>query len=378
MILSMKETNRISQQEVVDFKPHSIIREVDIPSVLRDKRGRIIWQLPEYTPEQNEELGIRNVQALFLEKFPEFDERFPRTDKGMVPEDKKIGAKEFILGTIGSREQFRSMIIRSPHSVPYFERSHLAAIQKSFTPWGLNFTEFIPVDRDQFVPVIYIRKKFRISSYTAKQLLEKVTSISGPGKKGKITIFYEKDAAEKVIKAFLALPTVDRQSSRFADGRGETWVSLYDLSEELGIDQKTLKTLTKTVQSIQGRGRKKKKISLYKESEVRKLADSFLSLQHVNQETGEYTDENNVKWVGAWNLSNKVGRQIYSILNNRISIPTMQARGRNSKIIKLFNEEIALQVLEQIEAAKRQKQNPEISPEDANEELMRFLEVKDE
>ncbi len=99
------------------------------------------------------------------------------------------------------------------------------------------------------------------------------------------------------------------------------------------------------------------------------------SLPRIDRITGEYVDENKVKWINAQSLGKKFGRNLYKLLKDFDSIPTMPARGRGNKIVKLFNEEIAIKVLEQIGVGT---QNKVISSDQANEELMRFLEVKDE
>jgi len=117
---------------------------VDIPTVLRDAQGRVRWKLPENTPEENEQLGIRNVQGLFLEQFPEFNDLFPRGEDGRITGDKKEEAKKFIMGKIGRSKNFTIHIGSPPlnkRSTPYFEGSYFTAIRKSFSLWGIEFEE---------------------------------------------------------------------------------------------------------------------------------------------------------------------------------------------------------------------------------------------
>lgn len=111
----------------------------ELPAVTRDKRGRILWKLPGNTPEQNEQLGIRNVQALFLAKFPEFNDLFLREEDGKISEEKREEAKQFVLKKLGNQKKLRFTISQSINSkdTPYFP-SAIVALHKSFFPWGLN------------------------------------------------------------------------------------------------------------------------------------------------------------------------------------------------------------------------------------------------
>ncbi len=126
-----------NQENVLDIQ--------NIPTVLRDRRGtRIIWSLPENTAEQNEELGIRNIQGLFLERFPEFNELFPRGEDGKIAEDKREDAKDYILSRIQieDRKNFYRVFGTSmlqKRTAPYFNGSRFFTIEKSFAPWGITF-----------------------------------------------------------------------------------------------------------------------------------------------------------------------------------------------------------------------------------------------
>jgi len=115
--------------------------ELNVPTVLRDSRGRVRWRLPGNTPEQNEQLGIANVQGLFLERFPGFNDLFPREEDGKIADDKREEAKRFILDRMRSQkisaEQLRSSAWNI-NSTPYFAGRYQVALQRSFSPWGLD------------------------------------------------------------------------------------------------------------------------------------------------------------------------------------------------------------------------------------------------
>lgn len=116
----------------------------EIPMVLRDKRGRVVWKLPGNTPEENEQLGIRNIQARFLEQFPEFNELFPRGEDGKIMEEKREEAKFFIVEHLGLIEKFQKVMGDSKRSISYFQRNYRVALSKSFEDWGIQFDWNLP------------------------------------------------------------------------------------------------------------------------------------------------------------------------------------------------------------------------------------------
>ncbi len=115
---------------------------LEIPTVLRDGGRRIRWILPGNTPEENLQLGIRNIQGLFLKKFPEFNVMFPRDKEGKIIEDAKNEAREFIKNQMSDFKEFSKIIPRACLDIgkySYFEGSFAIAVRKSFEPWGLQF-----------------------------------------------------------------------------------------------------------------------------------------------------------------------------------------------------------------------------------------------
>lgn len=111
---------------------------------LRDKRGRIRWKLPSQTEEGNLQIGISNVQWLFLSAFPEFEQQFPRDEIGMIVTEKRENARDFILQHLGTSRDFVKYIGDTPLnsvSAPYFERSFIVAIRRSFSSWGIEFED---------------------------------------------------------------------------------------------------------------------------------------------------------------------------------------------------------------------------------------------
>ncbi|MEK7517379.1 MAG: hypothetical protein AAB583_02425 [Patescibacteria group bacterium] len=174
-----------NQQEIAGLNPDSSTTENPaIPSVLRDTRGRVLWKLHGNTPEENEQLGIQNVQGLFLESHPDFLEHFPLGEDGKIVEDKREEAKMYILDKIQNIKDFLTVIGSSPlrkNSVPYFKGSHISVNQKSFRPWGINIEERDSLKRHRSIE--HIRQE-------AAEFLEKEGEISATllRKTGKVSL----------------------------------------------------------------------------------------------------------------------------------------------------------------------------------------------
>lgn len=134
--------------ERIALNTNNTLESIKRPSIVRNSRGQIRWNFPDNTPEQNLHLGVGNIQAIFLEKNPEFDALFPRGQEGQISEGKREEAKTFIEEHIGNDTEFGKFIRLSPvakTTCPYFEGSLRRAIEQSFSPWGIEFT----VSQDQ-------------------------------------------------------------------------------------------------------------------------------------------------------------------------------------------------------------------------------------
>lgn len=140
----MLEQEQAQRPEVIiSNQPQIEVPRSTISSVLRNSIGRVRWTLPGNSERGNLQIGIGNIQGLFLQKFPEFDELFPKQEDGMVPEESKEAATRFVLERLGNKKKFDESIGGSAASrqvAPYFEGSYLVAIEKSFAPWGLGFS----------------------------------------------------------------------------------------------------------------------------------------------------------------------------------------------------------------------------------------------
>jgi hypothetical protein len=129
------------------YQPHN---EFNMPHL--NKRGKkISWSAGKNSPESDEQIGISNIQALFLQQHEDFVKKFSLSADG-IPEDKREDALKYIIECLGQNNKFTDHFGNTPqakHACPYFEGSYVTALQKSFAPWGI----LIPDNRkDTTVP----------------------------------------------------------------------------------------------------------------------------------------------------------------------------------------------------------------------------------
>lgn len=207
---------------------------IEIP---RDKRGRVRWKLPGNTPKQDEQLGIRNIQTLFLERFPEFNESFPRGADGSIALEKRQRAGEFILKRVGTLMEFREVFGASPlthRGMPYFKRSFRLAIGKSFSCWGIDLPEQAPDSwmtttslRQQSLRIGFLKKRAREVDPNQTEWFKDYLDSGGHPRK-----HYSPD--------FIALIT---QESKQYEKSTKDWQTSKELARQTGRDKKTIAQL---------------------------------------------------------------------------------------------------------------------------------------
>ncbi len=331
----------------------------EIPKVTRDNRGRFVWNLSGNTPEQNEQLGISNVQGLFLEKFPVFNELFPREEDGTISKDKIEEAEKFITERIGKSRQFRVIIsgtVLNKGQVPYFEGSFAIAIRKAFSPWGLYLDGLKNVNsqENRWMTLGDARKKIGVSRETAVALLESIPSKEGRTKNGRRTTLYDKNAVERLAEDYVSASITDRVTGLARDNSNTMFVSLQALSSESKLSIPTLIKLLQEVKTIHGRNHRNQPLTLYELIEAREKISNFLALPEINQETNVYIDENNTRWISVSTFIKNSGRSgFFGVLRNRLNdIPTRRGRGKNNIPLTLVDETQANKVLERLNQGK--------------------------
>ncbi|MBI4028807.1 MAG: hypothetical protein HY376_00350 [Candidatus Blackburnbacteria bacterium] len=246
----------------IDFEPPPHPQEGK-PIVLRDLRDRIQWSLPNKTEEQNLKIGINNIQAIFLEKFPEFEHFFPRDKSGKIQPEKVDEAREFILDKLGSKEKFVEILGASPLRQPYFG-TYRVAIEKSFKPLGIAF----PVGTDKgtgvylddnskvWVQTGKLSRDFGLPLHTIRTVLRTrdVPSLQSLDSSGRRLPHYDFEKAVGVLGTYVALPKADVETHRYVrEGDDTVWVAGGRLAKELGLDPVTVYKLTRDVPSVEVR-----------------------------------------------------------------------------------------------------------------------------
>ncbi len=157
-----------------------------VPSILRDEKGKVRWKLPENTEKENLCMGIRNVQGLFLEKYPEFNEMFPKDTDGKIAEIQRKEAMKFIFERIGTSKKFVSLLggtALHKKDVPYFQGSHPFVMNKSFASWGIEFNlttrkgkmeQFYSDEDGRWVTRGFLLSKYEVDKKTLVHYLKNV------------------------------------------------------------------------------------------------------------------------------------------------------------------------------------------------------------
>lgn len=132
---------------MTDREPRSIDPnelEVRVPSsaIGCNRRGRIRWTLPNNSDEENLQLGLRNIQIIFLDKFPEFQTLYLTRPEFSSDRNMLLSAKEYILQRIGRQKQFNAVLGYSVDRkyAPYFNGSSIVVKQHLLRSWGIPFS----------------------------------------------------------------------------------------------------------------------------------------------------------------------------------------------------------------------------------------------
>lgn len=250
--------------------PLPVAQTWEVPTVTRDVQGRIRWKLSGNTPEENEQLGIRNVQALFLEKFPEFKNIILISVKEGIDPSKKLKAEEFIIDQIGDTDKFIATCSNSALNrvaVPYFEGSYAKAVKKSFAPFGLDFryeerlkklfavsqdTITMDFDRnsdqqDEWISQYALKKYLSAKGSHVVELLRKFTEVYPEMcrelfMRGRICRYYKSDLVEMTVaeiakSKLMPIKKIDQEPTP------EGWMISAKVARKLGVKSSTVKRL---------------------------------------------------------------------------------------------------------------------------------------
>lgn len=120
----------------------TLTKEGSTPSsMIRDKRGRILWKTADNNPEANLRLGTHNIRCLVLSEVLELA-NIPRDGQGLVGVSQRPFVESLILDRAKASLVLRQVIsgnnyVSYPTGYSQFRSSLIFAIAVSFTEWGL-------------------------------------------------------------------------------------------------------------------------------------------------------------------------------------------------------------------------------------------------
>lgn len=329
----------------------------------------IRWRLSQAKPEDCEEIGVRNNQGLFLERFPRFNKAFPRGEDGRISDDKIDVARAFILSIVGTVSQFSAVFGGSPGSrrrTPYFEGSYLKALQKSFEQWGINFEDgddytlkndcYESPGGKKYVHRSSLHKKFGITCVALDRILNGISSIPVQkfqsrklriqrGKGRAPTVLYEEEESMKAINDFLAYPATDRKSRKYVDEQGKSHAVAKYFSNLYGLSYGTTLSFLDGIDKIEGRDSYGREAVLYDEEEVTKVFQSFVSLPKVDPKTGVYTDSEGKRYFSVTYLDQTWGIEVYGSSDALKGVSFIVGRDRIGKRVNLYSEPEVIQAI---------------------------------
>lgn len=352
----------------------SISRDIIGSKVTRNRRG-VVWSYPNSSEDENMRLAIANVQGLFLESFPEFEEIFQRNEDGKISEDDLTRAKEYISERIGTQENFVRVIGASCLRTPHFKRSHYAALEIVFREWGLQFDnrvnggkdayEYVDADGETWVVSGYI-KRYGMSDNPNSSYFKDIPAIRVIGRKGKMVSAFKKSSLLEKVEAILKRPQIDKETKTYIDDEGNIWCTVERLAKRSGLSHQTVSRRVEGIRFLEGRDITNHPVILYSETEFRQRVQDFLGVPQVDTKTGLYKDENGEVWATRRYLMEKydIGNyDFFAALSRRI-----EGRSKDGQERILFSER------ELIEYFAPSEVDLSISPKQANEQLAKLLE----
>jgi hypothetical protein len=350
------------QPEVFGVKqdPSLLNRSIESP-VLRNRQNFLTWTLSGNTAQENEKLGIANVRFLFLEAFPEFSQRFPRDEQGIIDESKREESKQYIIDKIGNLTTFRKVIPSAIHNsiAPYFEGQLYIALQKSFKSWGIKFFDddirkaedtnlYLDNEGNGYLLNTDISHQYNIDRKTTKKKLEGVTKKTVLGQNGHLVSVYSQKEVRERLETYVNLPQAEHDSNVFVDNTGQRWLTLSYTHTLYGVTPNTIRKRLGETPHITGRAGSSETAELYPEPDLLVIINQFLSLPKISEELGEYTDQDGNKWAHRATLTKKYAVSKTFISQKLKGVSSIQGRDNAGREIVLYNFKEAENILSNI------------------------------
>lgn len=343
--------------------------EVTETGLLKDaKSGKTIWRQRGQSREEDEQLAVRNVQIIFLTRFPEFDQLFPRNEQGQISKAQTEQARQFILDHIGSKKKFIAELGGSAFMQPIFQHSLWILLNKTFTPWCLQFDcEKVP---DGWFPYSRLARKLQMQESTTKGPFARFINRyrqSHPDwfkeflvPKGKIT---ECLAPELVMLATASL--TKEESWGLAP---ESWLVNEAVAGQLNRSKSTIKSYVDRYRHSHPDWLKKYR-----------SRSKFVIAEHFSPELVNALKQDLAKPDEGWMNATALATQ-HNIYNRKVSMIAEDYRLNHPEWFRKFvsrsgtAEYYSPQLIETIERILNSDKEKVITPEEANEYLRRLVE----
>ncbi len=360
--------------------------------VKSNPRPKIKWKLAGNTNEQNLQISIQNVQALFLEQFPEFDKLFPRGEDGKIATDKIEKAKKFIEDRMEEIGRLKS--INNKITVTCFGRFP-SVISASFRSLGIdlqfNFVDersgkCLDTSGEVLVTLAFLHKEFGCEYQTLRKRLKSILPRFGYGLNGHKVGLYSESEARRALNTqerLNNLPKPESQSEGRIAQNGKSWVTRrFIRNNYLGGHANTRKVsqLLKKTPFINGKAGNGQEEVYYLESEALKKVDSYYSLPKADLETGRCEFQGR-RLISVETFSKELGENETTLRSHlkKLGVYSLLGRGRGSGHSSiLFDEDEALKLLKEEGFFGRKKPKPEgyWTRETIEEALVQFYKDK--
>lgn len=342
------------------------------PQVLQNKYGKVQWRLQGYSLEENLRIGIQNIQALFLDFFPEFEDSFPRGVEGTIEITKRDQAKQFILMKLRGRSLasvFGGSII-SRVSAPYFNGSITYGVQLAFREWGIDLeaqtfqekkklvmSTLYDDEGNTWVTTDQLRERYNLDYRTIYKYLKNVISRNSKGLNGRPAKYFLETEAIEELRRIIDLPKANLENQVIIDENGKKWVSSGSLASLMNLNRSNISRLLVGLDSITGRNIKGNPIQYYDEVESLKRLQRFYQLPFVNKDN-VFHDENGEAWAVVNNLlSDKLQMNIATLKANLERVRKIKGRNKRGRLCFLYNLQEAIEKLEAVKALPKVDRN---------------------
>lgn len=324
-----------------------------------DKLGQIIS-----LPSVDKESGIftDNEGADWVTEWY-FCETFGLTNSGM---------KKFLKGMVrmNGRDRIGHLTALYPRSLVESQINSFLELPRVDRKTGIH----IDSDGEEWAAAQFFVDNFDISNTGLRQYLQGMDKMSGRDRHNEETSLYNRKQVLNQLGPILSLPRVDKETNKYVDENGESWVILKSFRYKVGI---RTENLLDGIRSIRGRDRSNHIVPLYSELDIQTKVSSRLSLPQIDEGNGRYTDQDGDTWITPSKLVEESGVSstvVYrGIRETKASVIT--GRDKLGRVRSLYREQDIKTFLANFLANRAAKQKQEtISQNEANEQLRRLVE----